>query len=339
VRVLPAERERAGVRVADQRRRLEQYVTDRGWELAEVLEDIGADARPRNQHALKRLLADPAGVDKLVVLRIDRFGRQLRHTLEVIQQLQNGGVDLVSVEEDFDTGADTGRVVPALFRHLAEWEWWSKEVWSDGWRPENLRKPGLSPATLIDVGVAMGTPALYRAFPDAHLVLIEPLVEYEQDLARLVRETGGEYLLTAVGAHEGTVTIDVDHSNPILSSILELGERSAETAAQTERRQIPVTTLDALLEQHRWSPPFALKIDTEGYEREVVLGAKELLRKTQFVIAEVTVTKRFEGSYTFAEFIALMDSHGFHLCDILDGQRWWARREAAFIDAMFRRTD
>jgi hypothetical protein len=121
--VLPGERERAGVRLADQRRRLEQYVANHGWELAEVLEDVGAAARPRNQPALKR------------------------------------------------------------------------QVWSDGWRPENLRKPGLSPATLIDVGVAMGTPALYRAFPDAHLVLIEPLAEYEQDLARLVRETGGEYPL------------------------------------------------------------------------------------------------------------------------------------------------
>jgi len=77
----------------------------------------------------------------------------------------------------------------------------------------------------------MGTPALYRAFPDVHLVLIEPLAEYEQDLVRLVRETGGEYLLTAVGAHEGTVTIDVDHSNPILSSILKLGEPASAVSA------------------------------------------------------------------------------------------------------------
>jgi hypothetical protein len=39
------------------------------------------------------------------------------------------------------------------------------------------RSLGLSPATVIDVGVGPGTPELYAAFPGVRLVLVEPLEE------------------------------------------------------------------------------------------------------------------------------------------------------------------
>ena len=64
-----------------------------------------------------------------------------------------------------------------------------------------------------------------------------------------------------------------------------------------------------------------LKIDTEGYEAHVVRGADRLLAETQLVIAEVNMAKRFEESYSFAEFVALMDSHGFAAVDVLGGQK------------------
>ena len=36
------------------------------------------------------------------------------------------------------------------------------------------------------------------------------------------------------------------------------------------------------------------------------------------MIAEVSVGRRFEGSYTFAEFVALMAAREFELCDVLN---------------------
>ncbi len=42
----------------------------------------------------------------------------------------------------------------------------------------HARARGLRPGTLIDVGVAHGTPELYAAFPDARLLLVEPLADY-----------------------------------------------------------------------------------------------------------------------------------------------------------------
>lgn len=44
-------------------------------------------------------------------------------------------------------------------------------------------------------------------------------------------------------------------------------------------------------------PPFGLKVDTGGADPDVVEGAHEFLRETEFVIAEVSIAERFEGGY------------------------------------------
>ena len=77
-----------------------------------------------------------------------------------------------------------------------------------------------------------------------------------------------------------------------------------------------------------------LKIDTEGFEDRVIKGAAQFLAETQFVIVEVNVEKRFDDTY-FLEFISLMDSSGFVLCDILDGSKPDPTGSVVFLDLLF----
>jgi hypothetical protein len=63
--------------------------------------------------------------------------------------------------------------------------------------------------------------------------------------------------------------------------------------------------------------PVGIKIDTEGYELEVVKSLNCNLSRLAFIVAEVSLKKRFESSYSFAEFINYMDSKGFSLADLL----------------------
>lgn len=91
------------------------------------------------------------------------------------------------------------------------------------------------------------------------------------------------------------------------------------------------------MEKHEFQPPFGLKIDTEGFEVQVIEGASKFLQETQFVISEVPVADRFEGGYSFAEFIALMNKHGFSVCDILDIGRADSS-EVTFMDLVFKKT-
>jgi FkbM family methyltransferase len=221
----------------------------------------------------------------------------------------------------------------ALFHTLWKAGYELRRLDADGWSTANLRKDGFDPQTIIDVGVGTGTPGLHEAFPSAHHVFIEPLDCFEPDLKRLIRRFGGEYHLIAAGASDGQKTINVDSHVPMQSSLVNrLEDRQRSLVPQ----QITVTTLTRLANERGWSAPFGVKIDVEGYECDVVAGATGILDRTQFVIAEVSVSDQFGRSCSFARFVALMDEHGFRLCDVLTSPKN-RNREIIQIDALFRR--
>jgi hypothetical protein len=68
-------------------------------------------------------------------------------------------------------------------------------------------------------GVAEGASWLYETFPETfHHILIDPLALHEPHLQRFVRECGGRYFLTAVGAENGTAVMDAVLVRPGKSS-------------------------------------------------------------------------------------------------------------------------
>lgn len=60
--------------------------------------------------------------DTLVVWRLDRLGRSLRHLIEVVGDLEERGIGLRSLHEAIDTTTSTGRLVFQIFGALAEFE-------------------------------------------------------------------------------------------------------------------------------------------------------------------------------------------------------------------------
>jgi FkbM family methyltransferase len=204
------------------------------------------------------------------------------------------------------------------------------------WEPAYLRRLGFRPRTIIDVGVAHGTPQLYAAFPDAQLILVEPLSEYFEGIARLLERRGGVHIPAAAGSIEGELELQVQPRWTERSSHYSLNplERTGDTLTP---RRVRVTTIDRIIADHAFPEPFGLKIDTEGAELEVIRGAAATLARTLFVIAEVGVLhNRFEGSYSFAQFIAAMDQAGFEVCDLLGIGRA-ASSQVVDVDLVFQR--
>jgi len=60
--------------------------------------------------------------DCLVVWRLDRLGRSLKHLIEVIEGLERRGVGFISLQEGFDTTTSGGRLIFQIFGALAEFE-------------------------------------------------------------------------------------------------------------------------------------------------------------------------------------------------------------------------
>ena len=76
------------------------------------------DRRPQ----LDDVLAQLRPGDTLVVWRLDRLGRSLRHLIDVVTALDNRGVGFRSLRESIDTTTAGGRLVFHLFGALAQFE-------------------------------------------------------------------------------------------------------------------------------------------------------------------------------------------------------------------------
>ena len=71
---------------------------------------------------LGRALADLRAGDRLVVWKLDRLGRSLRHLIETVTALRDRGVGFQSVQEAIDTTTPGGKLVFHVFGALAEFE-------------------------------------------------------------------------------------------------------------------------------------------------------------------------------------------------------------------------
>jgi DNA invertase Pin-like site-specific DNA recombinase len=60
--------------------------------------------------------------DILVVWRLDRLGRSLKHLIETITELNNRKIGFKSIQENIDTTTSGGKLVFHIFGALAEFE-------------------------------------------------------------------------------------------------------------------------------------------------------------------------------------------------------------------------
>ena len=112
------------VSLAVQRERAEAYCGTQGWSVAEVYEDAGVSGAKADRPALTRLLADAreGRFQRVVFMKLDRFGRNLRDLLNTTATLDASGVGIVSVQDSFDTGTPSGRLFFGILGAVAEFE-------------------------------------------------------------------------------------------------------------------------------------------------------------------------------------------------------------------------
>src|SRR5690606_13984351 len=131
---------------------------------------------------------------------------------------------------------------------------------------------GVTFRTVIDVGVAYGTPGLYRAVKGAQLYLVEPVPACAPILAKYERTLGARTFNVAAGAVDGTTRFNV-HSDVSGSSAFDQWEGRR---LDGETVEVPVRRLDSIIDQPI-ARPCLLKIDTQGAEMLVLEGAAGIL--------------------------------------------------------------
>lgn len=112
-----------------QQTELRQVAEQRGWHVVIERTDIGSGKRASRPGIDEiRELARRGKLDLIVVWRLDRLGRSLKNFLDVLQELRDAKVNLVSLREGFDLETSMGRAMAQLLALLAELEGeWNKE--------------------------------------------------------------------------------------------------------------------------------------------------------------------------------------------------------------------
>jgi FkbM family methyltransferase len=135
------------------------------------------------------------------------------------------------------------------------------------------------PFVLIDVGVQGGENIRWRPLGD-YLVVhgFDPIEEVVQTLIEENRgRSNRHYHCIALGDADGERAFYFNSANPTASSMYRQGTGRFEVETVEQVRMVPMRRLDSLLAEGVVPEADFIKIDVEGFEKDVLLGARELL--------------------------------------------------------------
>lgn len=103
---------------------LREYANRRSWHIAGEFVDEGISGARESRPALNRLIADARQrkLDAVLVWKLDRFGRSLKHLVNTLADLEALGVTFVSIRDNIDLTTPSGRLMLHLIAAMAEFE-------------------------------------------------------------------------------------------------------------------------------------------------------------------------------------------------------------------------
>lgn len=183
----------------------------------------------------------------------------------------------------------------------------------------NLLKT-MSIKCVIDIGANEGQFAeeLFGCGFQGLIYSVEPQIEAHKILQKKAERVSAWSCgpRVAIGADDRRGIIHKSE-NSVSSSLLPMLDKHKEAApgsAYAGEEEIEIMTLDNLLQS--WSlieAPLALKIDTQGYEWEVLQGARQALSMVKVVICELSTQPLYDGQKLWREIVEYLFASGFEL--------------------------
>jgi FkbM family methyltransferase len=171
------------------------------------------------------------------------------------------------------------------------------------------RDPGVR--TVIDVGASDGrwSRVARRILPPAHYFMVEARAEHEPGLARTAAQPGFSYQICAAGNRDGEIYFDATDL---------FGGQASDIAYEKNCIVVPVRRLDSLAAERALQGPFALKLDTHGYELQIFEGAREILAQARLLIVECYNFRLTPQTLLAHEMCAWLGERGFRCIDLCD---------------------
>ena len=145
-----------------------------------------------------------------------------------------------------------------------------------------------------------------------------------------------------MGKSDETSIINIA-GNYTSSSLLEMNKLHTDIKPLSKyigKEKINVKKLDSIIFEYiDKSEEIYLKIDTQGYEKQVLQGAENTLNFIRVIQLEISLVELYQGSALIYEMIPFLESKGFFLCSIERGFDDKKTGRLLQVDGIFIRID
>lgn len=197
---------------------------------------------------------------------------------------------------------------------------------------------------VLDVGANRGQfgSEIRQGGYTGRIVSFEPLSQAHSELllASAADSMWEAYPRCALGDHSGEVEINIA-GNSFSSSILPMLEshrNAAPESAYEGKEIVPLKTLDSVVGQYLKDAqaPF-LKIDTQGFEWQVLDGARDTLPQIKGILVELSLVALYSDQHLWREVIDHLEDEGFTLWGFKPGFSDQVSGRSLQVDGIFYR--
>ncbi|MEY4986534.1 MAG: hypothetical protein RL567_313 [Bacteroidota bacterium] len=178
---------------------------------------------------------------------------------------------------------------------------------------------------ILDVGANDGwfSKIVFRFWPLAKIISFEPLKSMHPYL-EILKQQKGTYSYEKIGLGDVNKKFMIkEFGTSGLSSFKQIHSSYAYDAQFFNQQvntsyEVDVLTLDDYLMERKIEGDFCLKIDTQGFEMEVLRGAQKLFesKRIKVVIIELMTIEKYQGATLYHEIIGYLEIRGLRLVDI-----------------------
>ncbi len=198
--------------------------------------------------------------------------------------------------------------------------------------------------TLIDVGANTGqfAESMYDFGYKGKIISFEPVKGVYEQLVKRSRRYPNWTVADrmAIGATDGEIEVNVSEST-VFSSILKIKDEYVSATRKSriiDTEKVSIHRLDTIIEQYvsLAGANVLLKIDTQGYEKEVVAGSSKLLQQLTGIKIEIPLYMIYENtSWAFFEIVDFMKTQGFYPYAISPEGVNWTTGRMNTVDGIF----